>query len=460
MESQLRWFDILIAFLLLALMTIAGTWGAKDETEEDYLIGGRNVPDWKLAGTISAGLIGGGVLLVFSEYTFRYGVSAFFILGGIILGTLATIPIALRFKKIADRQSFYTLPDLYAYEWGTRAGLLSTLIISLWTIGFVIMQLISAGEILAEMTQWHYWTGVVIAALTVASYLVISGFRAVVITDVLQYMALILLLILIWPIAVNKIGWGGLSNAFATANSQHLDMGNALGFFILGFLNMLVSADMWQRFYAARSEKDARRGLILSAILVSLAGLLLLVPPLFARAVLPNVAPNRALIESLKLLLPRALLGFGLVGILSTVVATLDTMVFILGISVGHDMRVQQLNKPVEDRVRTTRIAIVVALVIGSLLAILYRQLLNTGLALSSLGLVLAPSLIFRVVNLKPSPFAVNLGMALGLATAFFLIIGNFFISNLLSPENTLYALGMAIAGTALGALISKVRSK
>lgn len=459
MTSQLRWFDILIAFLLLAFMTVAGTWRARDETEEDYLVGGRDVPDWKLAGTISAGLIGGGVLLVFSEYTFRYGISAFFILGGIILGTLATIPIALRFKPIADRQSFYTLPDLYAYEWGTRAGLLSTLIISLWTIGFIIMQLISAGEILAEMTQWPYWSGVVIAALTVASYLIISGFRAVVITDVLQYMALILLLILVWPIAVNKIGFGGLFTAFKTANSQHLDVGNALGFFFLGFLNMLVSADMWQRFYAARSQKDAKRGLILSAILVTLAGVLLFLPPLFARAVLPDVAPNRALIESLKLLLPRLLLGFGLVAILSTVVATLDTMVFILGISVGHDMRVQQFNKPVEDRVRTTRIAILVALAFGSLLSILYQQLLNTGLALSSLGLVLAPSLIFRVFNRKPSPFATELGMALGLATAVILIIGNFFISNLLSPENTLYALATAVVGTAVGSVISKVRS-
>ena len=459
MILHLNAFDIVLALLLLASMIVAGILAGRKSTEEDYLVGGRAVPAGKLSATISAGVIGGGVLLVYSAYTFKYGLSAFFIIAGIVLGTLLTIPVALKFKPIADRQGFYSLSDFYEYEWGRRVALPSTFIILVWTIGFIIMQLISAGEILETMTNWPYWRGVVIAAATVASYLVISGFKAVVITDVMQYIALLVLLLIVQPAAINQVKWAGLLTAIK--GSPHMAWGEAAGFFILGLLNMIVSADMWQRFYAAKSNRDAKRGLVYSAVLILVAGCFLIVPSLFARVIMPGMNENRALVASLNLLLPRWLLGFSLVAILSTIVATLDTMVFIFGISVGHDMTVQQLDKTIANRIRTTQIVIVVVLVLGSVVSILFRNLLTIGLALSTLGLVLAPSLLLRLKDSwKPTPFAVEVGMWCGLATAAVLLIGNIFVKDLLTPQNSVLALVIAILGTIGGGAWSRLSSR
>lgn len=228
-------------------------------------------------------------------------------------------------------------------------------------------------------------------------------------------------------------------------------MGGCHRFLVLGALNMVVSADMWQRFYAAKNLAHARRGFGYSAVLIALSGLLLLIPPLFARTVIPNIPGNHALTSSLALLIPRWLLGFGVVAILSTVIASLDTMVFILGLSIGHDVYVQQLKMPVGDRVKSTRVAIGVALLVGTCLSVIFRELLSIGLALSSLGLVLAPSLLTRLTRWKLPPKAVEAGLALGILTAAGLVVGNIFIPGLLSPQNTLAALVAAILGTAAG---------
>jgi hypothetical protein len=82
---------------------------------------------------------------------------------------------------------------------------------------------------------------------------------------------------------------------------------------------------------------------------------------------------------------------------------------------------------------------------------------LPIGLAISSFGLILAPSIIMRAIpSWKPKPFAVNLGMYLGLATICVLIIGNFFVPNLLTPENAALVIIPALVGTVVGAIISK----
>lgn len=439
---------LLTAIGMLALMAWVATRKSKDISEEDYLVGGRDVAYGPLSTAIAAGVVGGGILLVYTEYAFSFGLVSLFIIGGIVTGTVLMVPVAKKFKRLADTQMFYSLPDLYNYLWGPRAGMLATITIFFWTVGFILMQLISAGEVLRFMTGVPYWVGVILAAGTVASYLLTAGFRAVVITDRIQYMALVVLLVIVFFPATLQVNLG---EAFVGAAIRPIDWSEAIAFFILGALNMIVSADMWQRVYAARNEVHAKRAFWLAAALVAIAGVLLLIPPLYARAMLPAVPPNEALYRSLQLLLPQWLLGFGLVGVLATIIACLDTMVFVLGISIGHDLRVRQLERPVEERLRSTRITILLTLILGSIISILFKNLIALGLALSMLGLILTPSLIMNLFGRTLTRKSVETGMICGLvATVGFLgsCVAN---PSWLTPRNALIALVGAILGTIVG---------
>ena len=449
--STSQWQILLFALLVLAIMTCVAWAMSGKVTEEEYLIGGRNVPYGRLSAAIAAGVIGGGVLLVYTEYAFRFGLGALFIIAGIVAGTLLMVPAVKKFKQCSDDQKFYSLPDLYHHFWGPRAALLATIIIFMWTAGFILMQLISAGEVLLAMTGMPYSIGVVVAAGTVASYLILKGFKAVVITDILQYGALVVLLIVVFFPAAAQVD---LRVALIGAVSLSFDWGEAVGFFILGCLNMLVSADMWQRVYAAKDEASAKRAFKLAALLVALAGILLLVPALFARTQLPTVAPNAALFRTLELLLPSNMwLGFGLVGILATIIACLDTMVFVFGISVGHDVVVMRLAQPVEDRLRSTKISILLTLVMGAIISIVCRELMPLALALSMLGLILAPAIVMAIFGKFLTRGAVELGMLLGLVTTALFLLTCFWHRDWLTPQNTLITLAFSILGTIIGQL-------
>ena len=118
-------------------------------------------------------------MMVFSQFAYSFGLSSLCIIIGIVLGTFLLVPVALRYKGLADEQGFYSLPDLFRYEWGEFAGWTSTAVVAVWTLGFIAMQLIAADLLLQYMAGVPYWVGVVLAATVVASYLVTGGFRSV-----------------------------------------------------------------------------------------------------------------------------------------------------------------------------------------------------------------------------------------------------------------------------------------
>lgn len=440
--------SIAIAGLFFSLLALYGLFRSQKISEEDFIVGGRNVKLFQLAGTVSASVMGGGVILVYAEYAFRYGISSLWMIAGLVIGILLLSRIVKQLKSRSDEQRFCSLPDYYSYIWGRKSGLLATVIVLLWTFGFILMQLISAGQVLSHLTGLSYTTSVVLSSVTVASYLIASGFRAVIITDTIQYFALLLLLLLLCL-------YSPASSLLTKIPSlPAIDFGEGLGFFILGALNIIVSADLWQRIYAAKTETAARRGLMLSAALITVAAVLMLVPVLYVKTLLPNTAANLALTTSLGMILPKWALGFGLAALLATVISSLDTMIFLFSLAISHDIGVRQLHLPVIFRVKNSRIWMVLALVIGSTVSIQWRSLLDIGLALSSLGLVLAPSFLLSLTHRwLPSKEATEWGLFFGIfATAVLLFI------NKLTPETALCAFGVSIAFTGIGMLYSNIR--
>ncbi len=442
--------DIAIALVAFGLLTWAGIRKAGLQTEEDFLVGGRGVTWPLLSATISAGVMGGGVLMVYAEYLFKYGLSALWIIGGLLLGILCIVPIAGRFKKLADNQGFLSLPDFYAFQWGRKSGFLAAIVVGLWTFGFILMQLISAGTVLSALTGWGYGYCVVAGAATVASYLLISGFRAVIVTDMLQYGALLVLLVILLGVSAVTIA---PADVLKVTMESHWDMGESFGFFFLGALNILVSADLWQRVYSAKSTRDARLGFLVSLLLIAVAAFLLVYPLIYVRKFLPDTPSGQALVLSLPQLLPRPLLAVGLVGLLATVVSALDTMTFLFGLALAHDIGVRQLHLPVERRLFYTRLAMVLILVIGCGASIEWRDLERIGIALSTIGLILAPPLLLLLTRWKPKGESVEWGMGFGLLLTLGMIL-----TKTLTPENSVVAFLGALIITLVAMLYHKPR--
>lgn len=452
---ELQWYDYLLTIGLFAVVVVIGLYVTRGATEEDYFVGGRRVPWIQLALSIAAGVLGGGVMMVFSQFAYSFGFSSLCIIGGIVLGTFLLVPVAIRYKNLADKQGFYSLPDLFRHEWGRFAGWTSTTVVAIWTLGFIAMQLIAAGFLLKAMTGLEHWVGVVAAAAVVASYLVVGGFRSVIITDCLQYVALGLVLIIVLPASFPNINWGS-----ALEHTGQMDPARAVGFFFLGGLNMVVSADLWQRIYAARSPVDARRGVQVGALLVLVGGLLLMAPALASTGLFDSTVDTRgALVLALRAYSPRILLGLAMAAILMSVMSTLDTMVFVLSLSISHDFLVESLGKSVRYRKQSAQIAMVLSLLAGAIVAAPFDDpddLLNVGIAVTSIALILAPPVLISRPKKKMCKRAVNWSLSLGLAVAAVLVVGEAAFGDVLTPENSIAVLGGSIIGAILGTVVNR----
>jgi len=452
-------YDYIVVFSAFLVVIIVGLWKSRKITEKQFLVGGRSIQWWLLGPTIAAGVIGGGVLMTLSEYAYDYGYSAFWIIGGLVLGILLLIPFALRFKDLADKHEFYSLPDLFRQIWGEAAGVLSSLIIILWTIGFIVMQLIAGGKLLHAMTGISYEISILMTSGIVLSYLIIGGFRSVIVTDFLQYFALLFLLGFILPSS-------SLSTAFTEALKLpviKLDIGTSIAFFVLGALNIIVSADIWQRIYAAKTLKHARKGMVFAAFLILIGGICLMFPAIAAKTIDIGMHEKQtALVLALAQHVPQYLLGFGLAAILMSIMSTLDTMVFVFGLSLSHDLFVKALGMPVRFRQKSVRYTMAIALIGGTLLSILYDELLITGLAVSSFGLILAPALLLKRKNWQVSKNGVFLSLLFGLLAALVLIITQLCLHNkkILTPENALFVLLFSIIGVIIGEIVNRCFQK
>ncbi len=372
----------------LSVLTI-GFVCSRKQTGEGFLIAERKLSCWNLIATICASFLGGGVLIAFTAYVYQFGLSAIWFFTGISAGLLIFLFFYKKLKSLADEKNFYTLSDYFYLRYGKRVGLLSAIIIFIWAFCLILMQLIAGGRVLATISGFSYQTSVVIMGMVVFIYLVLGGFRAVVKTDIFQYLIVLLLgFVIILPLKRD------LQLLPEQLCLMRMGLSQSIAFLFIGAFNVVVSADLWQRIYAAKNPRHAKIGIIGSAVLIIIIGLILSVIGLAAKNNFPDIVPDEALVYGISRLLPSGLLGLGLVVLFAVIMSTLDTMLFIVSMNISQDVVSHYKRLSKETLVKTTRYSVFILAFVGVLIAIFVQNIITVGLALTGIGLTLAPTII------------------------------------------------------------------
>ena len=136
----------------------------------------------------------------------------------------------------------------------------------------------------------------------------------------------------------------GLVVSAAHLPPAHLQWDGGLGFqavpvwYVIA-LATLVEPAFYQRCYAARDEKTARRGIVAAIGFWIVFDFLTTTAGLYARALLPDLAdPVQAFPALAALVLPGFWQGVFTVGLLATIMSTVDSYAFIGAITLGRDL--------------------------------------------------------------------------------------------------------------------------
>jgi SSS family solute:Na+ symporter/sodium/proline symporter len=230
------------------------------KTKADYLVAGRSLPAAVLVLTLLTSWIGAGSLFAGAENAYKNGFAALWQPAGGWLGLLLIYFIAPRARKFAQ----FTLPDLLEARYSQTARVLGTIAILFAYVGITSYQFKGGGNVLHLIFPDAVTPelGAYIIAAFVIVTTALAGMSSVAYMDVAIGSLVTVICIIATPMLFFKAGgWAGLHSALPASHFQvlgNLTLVRALEFLVPVLLLMLGNQVMYQKFFSARSERDAR----------------------------------------------------------------------------------------------------------------------------------------------------------------------------------------------------------
>ncbi|MEA3443197.1 MAG: sodium:solute symporter family protein [Bacteroidota bacterium] len=422
--------DLDIAMLIVyALVCIGiGIYGSKKQKAVEYLIAGRKLGKWGFTFSVLASYIGGSALVAYSAFVYEFGISAISLFIGTSVGFLLFIRYAKQIRLLGKEKEFITLSDWFYHHFGTRAGLLSAIIMLFVYFGLLMNQFIAGSSILSSISGWSYESSLFLSGTVILIYLILGGFRSVIKTDIFQYLVLIVLFaVLVFVMMTEK-----RTAAIDLFKPGKIDISMTIGFIAYGILSVFYASEYWQRIYAAKNDSVIRKGFINSAIWIVLTGFVLSMIGLFAKINIPGLEAKEALAYGLSQILPQSLLGLGLILIFAAIMSSADTMIFVLASSLAKDFFAHFIHKdPDQEYVyRLTKIFILIISVSSIVAAYFFRDIVAIVMTIAGVGFAIVPPVIASF-HWKIKPVAAFAALLSGSVYVIVLILTNTLISEL-----------------------------
>lgn len=264
-------FAITTTFIIyLILMLAIGVFAyQRTKNSSDYFLGGRSLGPWPAALSAGASDMSGWLLLGLPGYAYAAGIEAFWLAGGLLIGTWANWLItAKRLRTYSITTDALTLPEFLSRRFNDKSKLIQTIsafFILLFFLFYTSSGLVAGGKLFETVFGIDYTTAVIIGTICVVSYTLFGGFLAVSWTDLVQGLLMAAALLIV-PITAMNGGFSQLSSDLGAINPQLLTLWNDIQGQPLSSI-AIVSLVAWgfgyfgqphilARFKATRSNKD------------------------------------------------------------------------------------------------------------------------------------------------------------------------------------------------------------
>jgi sodium/pantothenate symporter len=412
MNDTLLMLDIFYICVYLTIMISLGILSMRKSTSEGFLIANRNLKTVSVTSTILASKTGAGTILTFVALVYLYGISAILVPIGASVGYIFFMFFGVHLKEFSSGKKFYTLSDYFFHKYGNAAGFISAVLVTIVMLVALLSQFIAGAKIITELTSFSFTTSLLMLCVTILIYMVLGGFRAVVLTDIAQLFIIILLLGLLGYVMTSKSIFLLISTSLAVDQTPSLI--TILSFFMIGVLMPFFSAELWQRVYAAKDVQTVRKSLLISAIVYPIIGILIIIVGLSISTELHGIDPDMALVKGFTDILPPEFFGLGLIILFAAIMSSADSYLF-AGVSVLLQDFYARFTTIDKDKLvklfRYTILALIVAIILlSSRLQSLVSAIFVIGAFGSIISLVGITSWLVKKIN----SFILIMGMIIG----------------------------------------------
>ena len=383
-HSELSVLDLIIVGIYLVVMISIGVYSVrKIKSAGDYYVAGRSFGPLVLMATVCATIIGGSGLMGRAGVAYSSGFKAVLTAIPYLLGMFIFSGISGRISKIGMKYSITSIPELFEKRFGKTAKIILSAMIAFTMMGTVASQVTATATIINMLggnIGISYEIGALIATIVVMVYTATSGLFGVVFTDVFQFYMLLLFVYILIPVAslLNVGGWSNFVANLDTSLVKPYINGSIAGDIVTYLVFTMAGAEMWQRAFAAKDAKSAKKGMFLGTAVYGVTIALVFFMGIIAHQiiggdVLAQYGSTDAVVPALAIkVLPIGLTGLALAGMLSVIMSTADSYLLVSVQTCVHDIgKTIKPNMTDKTEILLSRIFSVI-LPIGALIIALY----------------------------------------------------------------------------------------
>lgn len=333
--------DLFIVVAYLIALPIFGVYFKKYvKTEEDYFLAGKMLPWWIISMSIIGTNIGAYDYMGAAGGAYRFGIAQanYEWIGAIP----AMILSAMLFVPYYWKAGVYTVPEFLGKRYNSAVRIIEALLWGLFLACVLGVFFWASALMFNEYLGIPIHVSLIITAVIVGVYTITGGLAAVAMTDVVQLLVMFiggvaLTILGLWTVG----GWSGLTSKILPAHPQHFNLFLPLDNPTYPWLGMIfglafvLSPAWWcchqaiiQRTLGARSEWDAKAGMLFAAFPKMFIPVLVVLPGLLALALNPHlVGPemDKAFPWLIKNLLPHGLAGLVFAAFMAALISSVDS---------------------------------------------------------------------------------------------------------------------------------------
>ena len=344
-HANLSGLDIGIILAYFALIFCIGFYFArKGRTSTDYFLASRNVGWFAIGASLFVsnistehfiGLSGTGASSGMAVGHFEW------------LACLILLILGWVFVPFYLRSNVFTMPEFLERRFSRSCAVyLASISIIAYVFTKISVQLYAASVVLERVAGWSLWKTAIVLVIATGVYTIAGGLAAVIYTDMVQTMILIIGAVLLTVIGLDKVGGFGALRAAVPQSYFHMIKpasdpgfpwtGIFFGAPILGIWYWCTDQVIVQRVLSARDEGHAKAGTIFAGFLKILPVFMLVLPGIIAFALfrdLFKLGPHGEVLNGdiayptlILNLLPKGLVGVVLAALLAAVMGAMASV--------------------------------------------------------------------------------------------------------------------------------------
>jgi len=390
-------FLVFLAIYIAILLGIGLYFSRRQRSETDFWLAGREL------GPISIGLAAASAWTTASALLLATGLFLLYGIGSIwiwvfpnIAGLAIIAAISGRIKNIPA----LTQPELMEIRYDPMIRAPVAIAVTIMMILFSVTDFIGFKMVLGTFFGIEPIFAIAIMAVSVALYVGVGGFRAVVWTDMVQYILLAGLAAYVAHMALGLSANEGVSLIAASSMLgadwwDIFSMGGILGalVFIVALVpGWVAEQDPWQKVWAARDDRSAKRGLLLGAALLALVYIFCLLAAIGLSVIYPRpsgeVEAEMLYLRIISDNVPEWLLGLLTIGFAAASMSCTDTFATSGASCLSRDLVQRHLwpTATVKEMLILNRILIVIMVFISALIALNVDSIMDAVIIATVIG--------------------------------------------------------------------------